>query len=359
MPAPLPPAARLRRRTLLGAALGLGLSGTCWPLADRPDDEPAVPETSPLDALAAALRPVDFDWVDTTRQRPVPVRLYWPSADALAPTSAVPLLVFSHGIGGSRVGYSYLGRHLAALGWACLHVQHVGSDRSLWLGNPFTLISRLQHAAREEEAVQRVLDLRFALDHLLDPALAHPSLGRLGERVDRERLVVAGHSYGANTTLLTAGAEVPRPERPRSLADPRYRAAIVISAPPFYGESDLAAILRPVHLPTLHVTSTEDIIEIPGYHSGVEDRIAVFEATADPRKALAVFRRGGHSVFTDRHVLGGAELNIRIKAATKTLAGAFLTQRFGQQPDALSTWERQWRPELNRTVGLGPLQSAA
>jgi hypothetical protein len=31
-------------------------------------------------------------------------------------------------------------------------------------------------------------------------------------------------------------------------------------------------------VPTLHVTATEDIIRIPGYYSGAEDRIAVFEA---------------------------------------------------------------------------------
>ena len=89
---------------------------------------------------------LDFDWVDAKRQRAVPVRLHWP-AEAGSPAASVPLVVFSHGIGGSRVGYSYLGRHLASLGWACLHVQHVGSDRSLWGGNPLGVISRLRAAA--------------------------------------------------------------------------------------------------------------------------------------------------------------------------------------------------------------------
>jgi Platelet-activating factor acetylhydrolase, isoform II len=46
------------------------------------------------------------------------------------------LIAFSHGIGGSRRDYSYLGRHWASKGYASLHVQHVGSDNALWSGNP-------------------------------------------------------------------------------------------------------------------------------------------------------------------------------------------------------------------------------
>ncbi len=49
----------------------------------------------------------------------------------------MPLVVFSHGIGGSRQGYSYLGKHWSARGVASLHVQHIGSDAALWRGNPF------------------------------------------------------------------------------------------------------------------------------------------------------------------------------------------------------------------------------
>ncbi|MBI5271621.1 MAG: acetylhydrolase [Burkholderiales bacterium] len=364
-PSPSPVAPALRRRHVLGAALGLA----CTPWLAPAREEAAPPVAAPADGLdteerAARLLPLDLDWVDAARQRAVPARLYWPAGDTVARDARVPLVVFSHGIGGSRVGYSYLGRHLAALGWACLHVQHTGSDRSLWLGNPLTLVSRLQHAAREEEAVQRVLDLRFALDRLLAPEPAATPLGALSERVDRDRLVVAGHSYGANTTLLSLGARVERPGVRHELADARWRAGIVLSAPPFYGERDLAAILAPVKVPTLHVTSTEDVIQIPGYHSGVEDRIAVFEAVADPRKALAVFQRGGHSVFTDRQVSGGAEMNRQVKTATKTLAAAFLQQQLGAQSEALAGWARQWQAELARTAGLlapprPPLQSAA
>jgi predicted dienelactone hydrolase len=254
----------------------------------------------------------------------------------------VPLVVFSHGIGGSRRGYSYLGNHFAANGIAALHVQHVGSDRALWMGNPFGLVGRLQDAAQEREAVDRALDLRFALDRLL--------ASDAGAIVDRENLVVAGHSYGANTALLAVGARVERNGRLVDYRDTRYRAAILISAPPFYGESDPSRILRHVTVPTLHITATEDVIQIPGYYSGAEDRIAVFEAIGSSSKTLAVFSGGSHSIFTDRPGTGGAQLNPQVKAATRELALAFIRQVFGGTADALDRWSERHRPILARIV---------
>lgn len=350
---PLPERIDPRRRALLASALAAAPL-LAWPGRGRAASEPpdAVDAPGELDA-AARVPAIDWDWVDTSRQRAVPVRLYWPAATGPSPqASAVPLVVFSHGIGGSRLGYSYLGRHLASQGWACLHVQHVGSDRALWFGNPFGLVGRLREAARESEAMHRALDLRFALDRLLEPGLQHPLAGRLAERIDPQRIVAAGHSYGANTTLLAVGARVARADRVYDLQDWRFRAAIVMSAPPFYGEHDLAAILATVRLPTLHVTSLEDVILIPGYRSGVEDRLAVYEAVPDPRKALVVFDHGSHSIFTDRTVAGGYDTNVQVKGATKTLAAAFLRQQFAQDADALPRWRQNWSAIIARTAGL-------
>ncbi|WP_298834787.1 hypothetical protein [uncultured Piscinibacter sp.] len=287
--------------------------------------------------LATALAPaahagefgtLDFEWHDDVRQRPVPVRLYLPvQADAAQP---VPLVVFSHGIGGSRMGYRYLGEHWARQGYASLHLQHVGSDRALWMGNPFSLVERLQSAAQDGEAIARVLDLRFALDTLL--------AGPLATRIDADRIVAAGHSYGANTTLLAAGAQVERQGRLVDFRDPRIKAAIILSAPPFYGESDPARILANVTVPTLHVTATEDVIRIPGYYSGAQDRVSVFEATGSRAKALAVFEGGSHSIFTDRRGTGGAALNPQVKEATRALSVAFLKRVFDGDETAIRQW---------------------
>lgn len=283
----------------------------------------------------------DFDWFDDARGRPVPVRLYWPEAD----DKPVAVVVFSHGIGGSRRGYSYLGGYFASHGIASLHLQHVGSDRSLWRGNPFSLVGRLQDAAQEREALARVKDLSFALDRLL-------ANDRFGARVDRARIAAAGHSYGANTVMLAVGASLERDGRRVDLRDARIKVAVLLSAPPFYGENDPATILRAVTLPTLHITATEDTIRIPGFYSPVSDRLAVFEAVGSPIKALAVFEGGSHSIFTNRRGTGGDELNPKVKTATRELALAFLRQVFDGAGEALERWPQTHAPLLARWVSL-------
>lgn len=309
--------------------------------AQVPLDLPQEVASAPAQAEAQAFTAIDMDWQDAARQRAVPVRLYWP-AHAATGQGKVPLVVFSHGLGGSRQGYSYLGRYWASQGYASLHVQHVGSDRQVWSGSIFGLIGRLQDAAKESEAVNRVRDVRFALDQVL----ASPR----GTQIDAERIVVAGHSYGATTSLLLAGARPP--SAPPALSDPRIKAAIIISAPPFYGHGEPAPILAGISIPTLHITATEDVITVPGYHSEASDRLVVFEATGKgAAKLLAVFAGGSHSIFTDRSGTGGVALNPRVKTATRELTTAFLQNVFDGRREGLREWPQRWREILARWSG--------
>ncbi|NRB90073.1 acetylhydrolase [Bradyrhizobium sp. WBAH10] len=259
-------------------------------------------------------------------------------------------------MGGTRNGYTYLARQWATHGIASLHVQHTGSDSGVWFGNPFGVVNRLQAAAQDGEAAARVGDLRFALDRILSEAT-----GPYAGFIDRRRIVAAGHSYGANTTLLAIGARVMRNGRLLDFRDQRYSAAIVISAPAFYGEKNLASVLANITVPTLHVTSTEDIIRIPGFFSPASDRVAIFNAVAGPRKLLAVFQGGSHSMFTDRPLVGGLALNPKVKEATADLTLAFMDYAFGSHVNALSHWSATWRnllaePPARLTVAATPAQ---
>nr|USU33083.1 acetylhydrolase [Methylobacterium sp. OTU13CASTA1] len=283
-------------------------------------------------------RVVDFEWVDASRGRAVPARLYWPAASTRKGT--VPLIVFSHGLGGSRKGYSYLGEGWSARGTASLHIQHVGSDETLWQGNPLLLLDRLDGAADEREAIERTRDVSFGLDRLLDRT------GPFHAAIDRKRIVAAGHSFGANTTLILTGAQVIRDGKPLGFRDPRFTASIVISAPPFYGETNLAAVLATVDVPTLHVTTTEDTIRIPGRYSPVQDRIDVFNAIPTPQKALVVFQEGSHSVFTDRSLRNGGPLNPLVKRATMEIGLAFLDLVHRSDPAPMDDWNVTWKPIL-------------
>lgn len=276
-----------------------------------------------------------FQWKDVARDRLVPAKLYLPVGLKLS-AGGLPLIVFSHGIGGSMDGYSYLGRYFATNGYASLHVQHVGSDRQIWRGNLLTLASRLSDAAKDTEALNRVKDVKFALDSLLGESV--------GKIIDVKRLIAAGHSYGANTTMLLVGAKVDMNGSTVSVKDPRFYAAILISAPPFYGLGDPLKIVSGIDVPTLHITATADDIQIPGYSSGVADRLALYKATGattQAAKVLVVFKDGSHSIFTDRMGTGGIALNPQVKVATRQLALAFLTSLQGKDTAPLEQWYGQ------------------
>jgi pimeloyl-ACP methyl ester carboxylesterase len=325
------------------------LLAACAPLpwANSPQ---ATSSTPAFSQHAAAYEVVDLDWFDKTRQRAVPVRLYMPRAASASVTSArVPLVLFSHGMGGSRNGYSYLADDWASHGIASLHVQHVGSDRSVWQGSRIGVLWQLQQAASAGEAMARAQDMRFALDQLLASPYA--------QRIASERIAVAGHSYGANTAMLAAGAHVVQGGEVLALGDARIKAAILISSPPFYGEEDFAPILKSISVPTLHVTSTADVIEIPGFYSDVSDRIKVFNAIGSHDKVLAVFKGGSHSMFTDRGNTGGAALNPLVKQATSELTRAFLLQQFVDVSawQGVAGWQRQHADILDSFQALSLL----
>ena len=254
----------MKRREFLTRSLGFA-TGAVGLVA-------AGPAGRAMASPAQGHRILDFELFDTSRQRPLPARLYLPQQ--ASPEHPVPLIVFSHGLGGSRMGYSYLARHWANAGMASLHPQHVGSDSSVWRGNPLELLQRLQTAAHESEALARVLDLRFVLNHIL--------ASDQGPLFNASSIAVAGHSYGANTAMLVAGAQVTtgNPNLP-DLRDRRIKAAILISTPPLIGQGPARQVLGAVNLPTLHITSLEDTINLPGYRSTVEDRIDIFDAMTD------------------------------------------------------------------------------
>ncbi len=333
---PLPYTPRHRKLAYLAGALligatALGLTGARAEGPEQPLATSPAPFPEALEVDASLFTVQRFDWIDGQRQRRVPTKLYLPTAQGVA--GSVPLVVFSHGIGGSRDGYSYLGRYFAAHGYASMHVQHVGSDRQLWFGNPFALVFRLSEAAQESEALNRVQDLRYALDNIL--------AAKEGALFDTRRIVAAGHSYGANTTMLIAGAQVEQQGQKMLLRDPRISAAILISAPPFYGMGDPKKILASIDIPTLHITATGDDIQIPGYFSGLQDRVDIFKAMGSDSavpKVLAVFKEGSHSIFTDRIGSGGLNLNPKVKIATRQLALAFLDGVQTRNYRAMDAW---------------------
>ncbi|MFH8803941.1 alpha/beta hydrolase family protein [Streptomyces sp. NPDC017936] len=107
----------------------------------------------------------------------------------------LPVIVFSHGNAWSLDGYEPLVDRWAAAGFVVVQPTHLDSRRNAigWDDPRFATIWRV-----------RIADLHAILDHLGD-ILAQAGLET---RVDRERVAVVGHSWGAQTAGALLGARV-------------------------------------------------------------------------------------------------------------------------------------------------------
>lgn len=262
MPGTLP-----RRRWLAGVTAGalLGLA--------RP------PAAASQEAVASS---ADGVWQDAARQREVPWRARWPVG-----TGPCALVLYSHGLGGSREGGEAWGEAWRAAGLAVLHLQHPGSDAEALRGG----LRTLRAAATAEQLVARVHDMRFALDELVRRAAAGEAPWH---RVLAQAIGVAGHSFGAHTTQALAGQ---RYRVPADLSDPRPRAFVALSPSP-----GSAAALPPheafggIVRPFLAVTGSLDGDPF-GSHDTGEQRTLVYRGLPPARRALLWLDGADHMTF--------------------------------------------------------------
>ncbi len=232
---------------------------------------------------------ITYDWLDAKRERPVPVRVYYPKTGA----GSVPVIVFSHGLGGSRDGYAYLGRHWASHGYVSVHLQHKGSDTEVWRGKANPVKAMRETAVDPRNAIARTRDVRFAIDRLEQMNRETPPLqGRL----DLARVGMAGHSFGAHTTLAVAGQTyTPLLGKPKT-ADPRVKAAIPMSSPVPPRQRGLDAVYQHIRIPCFHMTGTLDSSIIR--ETDPKQRRVPFDHTHGADQYLVTFAGGDHMVFS-------------------------------------------------------------
>jgi predicted dienelactone hydrolase len=229
-----------------------------------------------------------FDWTDNSRQRPVPVKIYSPQG-----AGQFPVIVFSHGLGGSRDGYEYLGRYWASHGYVSVHVQHLGSDSAVWQGTLHPLKSMRAAAMNPTNAIARPLDIRFVIDRL--EALARDGSSPFKGRLDLGAIGVAGHSFGAWTALAVAGQSVGLVTSEPTLADPRVKAAIAMSPAPPLRKRQLDEVYGRIKIPVFHMTGTRD--DSPISNTRAAERRVPFNHISGPDQYLLVFDGGDHMVF--------------------------------------------------------------
>lgn len=272
----------------------------------------------------------DKSWTDAARQdREVPVRIYAPKDDP----AKLPVVIFSHGLGGSREGYAYFGQHMASHGYLCVHVQHHGSDgqairAAVKGGEPPTEALR-KGAMNLQNALDRPKDVTFVLDQLAEMGKAG---NELAGRLDMDRIAIAGHSFGGYTAMACAG------QGDNRLRDPRIKSAIAMSAPAPKVGPGYASITIPV----LVMTGTLD--DSPVLGGTVESRLKAFEQMNKNERYLVVFNGGDHMVFSGRSdalaalnvrgMAGDRKLDPQIQSHIKALSLAFLEHTLRQDAKA-------------------------
>ncbi|NQV81715.1 MAG: hypothetical protein HQ495_14250 [Alphaproteobacteria bacterium] len=265
------------------------------------------------------IRESTAEWRDLTRDRIIPFKAYAPADMA----TDLPVVIVSHGVGGSRDGLSYLGRHWASHGYLAVHLQHAGSDIEIWRGLSQPAARRaIQNAAMNPQAAaDRPQDVRFAVDRLLSAAL---DVGTVPYSIDPNRIAVAGHSFGAFTALASAGVTFFLPARaPLNLGDDRLVASIALS-PPAFGNLQQGSFAS-VGIPTLHMTGTKDVGV--GTEMSAQERRNAYDLITEAQKYLVILDGGDHMVFgglrPEPRASDGRHLNL-IKAVTTAFLDSFV-----------------------------------
>lgn len=232
--------------------------------------------------------PVDVTVHDREHDREIPVRVYRPSTPDPA-----PVVLFSHGLGGSREGSAFLGAQWAARGYVAIFLQHPGSDEQVWQGKSREQAMRdLRRAASVRNFMRRNEDVVAVLDQL--ERWNHQSGNVLHGRLDLTRIGMSGHSFGGVTTQAVSGQSFAHGGQ--RFTDPRIDAAIVFSpSSPQRGNPQQA--FSAVKIPWLLMTGTEDQAPIG---DTVQGRLEVFPALPPGSKYQLVLYGAKHSAFTDR-----------------------------------------------------------
>jgi len=200
---------------------------------------------------------------DAPRNKDVEVSIEYPTRG-----SAFPIIVFSHGYGSSDHGYEPLISYWTSNGYVCIRPSH--ADAGLLRETPReappirrgtqqqaqvvpipqrNAMEEIWDREREPQWQNRVADVKLVLDSLDDLERRFPELKG---KMDRGKIGVGGHSYGAFTAMLIAGMN-------GSFADSRIRAVVAMSPPgPSPNRGITAQSFSTVKIPAMFMTGTND-----------------------------------------------------------------------------------------------------
>jgi predicted dienelactone hydrolase len=293
-----------------------------------------------------------LDLKDGFRNRSVPTDIYWPHR-----TDAAPMVIISHGVGGTRLSFNYLAQHLASYGFVVVVIEHVGSNAQT-IGDFFQGLTE----PSASEAIDRPWDITFVLNTLEIYAKLSP---QWRSRLNFDQIGIVGQSFGGYTALAVGGATLnfeslgqeckkPEPNNPSLnvslilqctinglpprtyiLRDPRIKAVMAIN--PFESHVFDQQGMSRLEVPTFIVSSGDDFVTPAG-----PEQLYPFTWIGPVPRYLAVLEKGTHfsaiaveetqaQVFTIPPNLVGPDPHIA-QGYLKALSLAFFQTYLQQNP---------------------------
>jgi dienelactone hydrolase len=270
-----------------------------------------------LSVSLAAVQVIDTELKDGSRDRTVPIKARVPDGSGKA-----PLVIFSHGLGGSREGGKAWGEYWSTNGYLVVHLQHPGTDDAVWRAEESERPKdKLQRALQPEQLVGRTDDVRFLIAEIERAQKAEsPNADSWMLRADLSRIAMTGHSYGAHTVMALAGQHFQGPVK--SLADSRIKAFIAFSPNATGLPRTYADRYGSIGAPFLSITGTRDgdpLSKDPYSKKAAEKRTLVFEHQPPGNAFLFVLKGADHMVFNGHNAISYREMT-HLKDLPKAVA---------------------------------------
>ncbi len=228
------------------------------------------------------------EWVDNARNnRPVKYKIYYPDIQTNAP---LPVIIWSHGLGGTQDGAGFIARFLASHGYIHVNIGHEGTNDSLWRGKPGHPWDNIRKAKIPWADVQnRYLDVPYVLSQLKSVDLpVTPDFKNMG---------MSGHSFGALTTQIISGQLTGNPE-PEDFSVDAFQCALAYSpVPNIRIPLPAEQVYSPIKLPMLHMSGSEDHSPLDGNIQAGRDEIFHYAGQNGVMQMSVILDKADHMVF--------------------------------------------------------------
>jgi predicted dienelactone hydrolase len=294
---------------------------------------PVCAQYKPADGPVAIATAADVVLKDAARHKNLHLRVQYPEA-----AGTYPVILFSHGAGGSKDGYVGLTSFWAKHGYVTIQPSHADSlalrldlrDKSAAEKRAMAgTVTQLDDPKAWED---RVRDLSLIMDSLDEIVRQAPGLAG---KMNRALIGVGGHSFGAGTTLTIGGALLDIPNGPsrKRYTDPRVKALLVVSGQGKDRFGFTEHSWAEIRLPMMSMTGSRDF----GYKEQTPDwRREAYRGSPAGDKYDVFIEGATHMTFSGRLVESGQEKPALFEYAKLSSLGFW--DAYLKKSDAAKVW---------------------